>query len=365
MRTFGAFDRPYVRPQLFMQAEVVALLEKVNVVVGQLAYIVYNFGRFCHYADILPAGETKLKAKNLALLHLSLRSSATKNAVAKDLLRLYYSIKFQWEISMTNNLPALGHKSFEELKQVNEYGTEYWNARDIQPLLGYDQWRRFEDAIKRAITSCQQSGNNPSHHFAGAGKMVNLGSGSQREVPDYKLSRFACYLIAQNGDPRKSEIANAQKYFAIQTRRQELSDALAADIERLELRKQTSEEFKALSGAARQAGVQNRMFGVFHDAGYKGLYGGLGNEDIKKKKGIPQKEQLMDRMNTTELAANQFRMTQTREKLAKENIKGQEKTINTHYQVGKEVREAINRIGGTEHRKAFPPPSISNRLQNA
>lgn len=270
-----------------------------------------------------------------------------KNAVAKNQLCLYYSINFQCEITMVDNLPVLGHKSFEELKQINEYGTEYWNARDIQPLLGYNHWRSFEDAIKKAITSCKQSGNESEHHFARARKMVDLGSGSKREVSDYKLSRFACYLIAQNGDPRKPEIANAQKYFAMQTRRQELSDALVADMERLELRKQTSEEFKALSGAARQAGVQNRMFGIFHDAGYKGLYSGLGNEDIKKKKGIPKKEQLMDRMNTTELAANQFRMTQTREKLAKENIKSQEKAINTHYQVGKEVREAINRIGGT------------------
>jgi DNA-damage-inducible protein D len=154
--------------------------------------------------------------------------------------------------------------------------------------------------------------------------MVDLGSGSQREVPDYQLSRFACYLIAQNGDPRKPEIANAQKYFAVQTRKQELSEAHAADWERLELRKQTSQEFKALSGAAREAGVQNKMFGIFHDAGYKGLYGGLGNEALKARKKIPPKENLMDRMDTTELAANQFRMTQTRDKLARERVKNQE-----------------------------------------
>ncbi|MCX7149594.1 MAG: hypothetical protein NTY05_09340 [Rhodocyclales bacterium] len=139
-------------------------------------------------------------------------------------------------------------------------------------MLGYSQWRRFEDAVKRAMTSCQASGNNPDHHFAGAGKMVDLGSGSQRQVEDYHLSRFACYLIAQNGDPRKPEIARAQKYLAVQARRQELGDQAAADMERLELRKQTSEEFKALSGAAQDAGVQSKMFGVFHDAGYKGLY---------------------------------------------------------------------------------------------
>jgi DNA-damage-inducible protein D len=243
-------------------------------------------------------------------------------------------------------LPSIGGQSFEDLKQVNEHGAEYWSARGLQPLLGYSQWRRFEDAIKRAQTSCEQSGNDPAYHFAGAGKMVELGSGSQRAVEDYQLSRFACYLIAQNGDPRKPEIAQAQKYFAIQTRRQELSEQLAADVERLELRKQTSEEFKALSGAAQQAGVQNRMFGIFHDAGYKGLYGGLGNEQIKVRKGVPAKEQLMDRMNATELAANQFRMTQTRDKLAREGIRDQQQAIRAHEQVGKEVRTAIERIGG-------------------
>jgi len=134
------------------------------------------------------------------------------------------------------SLPALGGKSFEELRRTNQHGAEYWSARELQPLLGYTQWRRFEQAIERAMTSCETSGNNPEYHFAGAGKMVGLGSGSQREVDDYQLSRFACYLIAQNGDPRKPEIAQAQKYFAVQSRRQELSDQAAADMERLELR---------------------------------------------------------------------------------------------------------------------------------
>jgi DNA-damage-inducible protein D len=201
------------------------------------------------------------------------------------------------------NLPVPTRKSFEDLKQVNPHGAEYWTARGLQPLLGYKQWRSFDKAIRKAITSCEQSGNDPGYHFARARKMINLAKGAERAVDDFELSRFACYLIAQNGDPRKPEIASAQKYFAIQTRRQELSDALAADLERVELRKQTSEEFKALSGAARNAGVQDKMFGVFHDAGYKGLYGGLGKEDIKAKKQIPPKDQLMDRMGTTELAA--------------------------------------------------------------
>ena len=242
-------------------------------------------------------------------------------------------------------LSIKGH-SFESLRKLNEHGAEFWSARDLQAMLGYSQWRRFEQAIERAISSCKQSGNPPENHFAGAGKMVDIGSGSARTVEDYHLSRFACYLIAQNGDPRKPEIANAQKYFAIQTRRQELSDQAAADQERLELRKQTSEEFKALSGAAQEAGVQSRMFGVFHDAGYKGLYGGLGRDAIKQRKAIPDKDNLLDRMNATELAANQFRMTQTRDKLERDRVHGQAQAIQTHEQVGREVRHAIERIGG-------------------
>jgi len=246
-----------------------------------------------------------------------------------------------------SELPNPTPPSFEELKQVNSHGAEFWSARALQSLLGYDQWRRFEQAIKRAQDACRESGNEPTDHFAGAGKMVPLGSGSERQLADFHLSRFACYLIAINGDPRKPEIALAQQYFVVQARRQEVNDQLAADKERLQIRKQTAEEFKALSGAAQQAGVNGRMFGVFHDAGYKGLYGGIGNAQIKQRKGIPGKEQLLDRMNATELAANQFRMTQTRDKLAREGVHGDQQAIRTHESVGKEVRDAIRRIGGT------------------
>ena len=266
------------------------------------------------------------------------------------------------------SLPALGGKTFEDLKQTNTHGAEYWSARDLQPLLGYSQWRRVQQALERAMTSCKTSGNSPANHFAGTGKMVDLGSGSQREVDDYQLSRFACFLIAQNGDPRKPEIAQAQRYFAIQTRRQELSDQAAADLERLELRKQTAEEFKALSGAAQDAGVQNKMFGVFHDAGYKGLYGGLGRDAIKVRKAIPDKDNLLDRMNDTELAANQFRMTQTRDKLARDRVQNQSQAIQTHEQVGKEVRDAIKRIGGTPPENIAPAEHIKEvekRLKTA
>jgi DNA-damage-inducible protein D len=254
--------------------------------------------------------------------------------------------------------PPSEDKSFEQLKSVNQHGAEYWSARDLQPLLGYNHWRNFEKAVAKAITSCEQSGNEPDHHFARARKPIVGGKGAVQEVIDFHLSRFACYLIAQNGDPRKPEIALAQKYFAIQTRRQELSDARQRDLERLELRKQTTEEFKALSGAARHAGVHSAMFGVFHDAGYKGLYGGLGSDQIKARKRIASGENLLDRMGTTELAANQFRMTQTREKLTKEGIRGERRAIDTHQQVGKEVRQAIQRIGGTMPESLSPAEDI-------
>lgn len=250
-----------------------------------------------------------------------------------------------------NNL--IPHKlSFEDLKKINQYGIEYWSARDLQSSLGYSKWQRFENAIEKAVESCKQSGNDPKHHFTGAGNPITSGKGRTQVIEDYHLSRFACYLIAQNGDPRKPEIAYAQKYFAVQTRRQELSDAAIADLECLELRKQASQDFKALSGAARDAGVQNKMFGVFHDAGYKGLYGGFGSDAIKAYKGIDPKEELMDRMGRTELAANLFRMTQTRDKLKRENIKNQRDAIEAHEAVGKEVRAAIAKIGGT------PPENI-------
>jgi DNA-damage-inducible protein D len=243
--------------------------------------------------------------------------------------------------------------AFEQFKRFNAFDAEYWSARELQPLLGYAQWRRFEDAIKRAMTSCEESGNEAGHHFAGVGKMIDTGKGAVREVEDFQLSRFACYLIAQNGDPRKPAIANAQKYFAVQTRRQELSDQMAADVERFELRKQTKEEFRQLSGAARTAGVQDRMFGMFHDAGYKGLYGGMGVDAIRTHKDIPQQHSILDRMDATELAANQFRMTQTRDKLARDRVRSERGAIATHETVGREVRKAIREIGGT------PPEDIA------
>jgi DNA-damage-inducible protein D len=183
--------------------------------------------------------------------------------------------------------------AFEQLRKSNAFDAEYWSARDLQLVLGYAQWRQFEDAIKRAMTSCEESGNDSGNHFANAGKPIPGGKGAVQVVVDFQLSRFACYLIAQIGDPRKPAIANAQKYFAVQTRRQELSDQMTADVERLELRKQTKDGFKQLSGAARSAGVQDRMFGIFHDAGYKGLYGGMGVDAIRSHKDIPVQDSIL------------------------------------------------------------------------
>jgi DNA-damage-inducible protein D len=211
-----------------------------------------------------------------------------------DSKHLVKNKSLSYNIEMTkDSLPVPTLVAFEQLKKSNAFDAEYWSARDLQLVLGYGQWRRFEDAIKRAMTSCKESGNDFSNHFANAGKMVGLGSGSERELVDFQLSRFACYLIAQNGGPRKPAIAKAQKYFAIQTRRQELSDQMAADVERLELRKQTKDGFKQLSGAARSAGVQDRMFGIFHDAGYKGLYSGMGVDAIRSHKDIPAHDSIL------------------------------------------------------------------------
>jgi len=194
-----------------------------------------------------------------------------------------------------DQLPRPANLSFESMKKMNQHGIEYWSARDLQSCLGYSHWRDFKNALKKAVKSCEQSGNSPKNHFADVHKMVEIGSGAQRELEDFHLSRFACYLIAQNGDSRKPEIANAQKYFAIQARRQEISDELAADLERVETRKQTTIEFKALSGAAREAGVQNKMFGRFHDAGYSGLYGGLGLQSLKLEEQCQKISHLLNR----------------------------------------------------------------------
>lgn len=261
---------------------------------------------------------------------------------------------------MSEEIPTT--PDFETIKQFSPYGAEYWSARDLAPLLGYQRWENFEVAIKRGITACQQVGQNDSDHFRGATKMVSVGSKAQREVKDYILSRFAAYLIAQNGDPRKPEIAAAQTYFAIATRENEIAQLKAAQEERLQLRERLSDSNKDLASAAHSAGVLPANFGQFQNAGYEGLYGGLDVAGIRAKKGIASKDDVLDRMGSSELAANDFRITQTRDKLRNERILGQSKAIETHREVGKTVRKAIEEIGGVMPEELPAEPSIKPLL---
>jgi len=220
---------------------------------------------------------------------------------------------------MENDLTlSNSRKVFEDIKKIDENKVEYWMGRELMPLLGYSDWRRFEQVIERAAGASMQSGQTVENHFVITDKMVKIGSNTVRKVRDFKLDRYACYLIAQNGDSNKPEIALAQTYFAIQTRRQEIFDKLTEGAKRLFIRRQVIDENKQLFSTARIAGV--RKFGLFNYAGYKGLYGKSLN-DIEKQKGI-KKGELLDRAGSTELAANLFRITQTDEKLKKDGIQG-------------------------------------------
>ncbi|SUA22598.1 DNA-damage-inducible protein D [Neisseria meningitidis] len=220
------------------------------------------------------------------------------------------------------------NNAFENAKHIDETGNEYWSARTLQQILEYSEWRNFQRAIDKAITACETSGNDKNHHFVETNKMIALGKGGQREVPDYRLSRYACYLIVQNGDPSKSVIAAGQTYFAVQTRRQELQDeaafrSLGEDKQRLLLRRQLREHNTDLAAAAKDAGVEKPVeYAVFQNHGYRGLYGGLDKQGIHSRKGLKKSQKILDHMNASELAANLFRATQTEEKLRRENIQG-------------------------------------------
>lgn len=237
--------------------------------------------------------------------------------------------------------PSSHHKGFEDIKKIDENGIEYWEARDLLPLLGYEKWQTAEEVIARAARACINSGQDVDNHFTKTSKMVKIGSNTAREVVNYKLDRYACYLIAQNGDPNKEQIALAQTYFAIQTRRQEIFEQLPDTKKRLLIRNQVTDQNKVLFKTAKRVGVSK--FGLFNDAGYKGLYG-LPLSEIEKKKGI-KKGELLDRAGSTELAANLFRITQTDEKIKKDNIKGQDAASQTHFMVGGKVRQTIKDIG--------------------
>ncbi|MEI6727644.1 MAG: DNA damage-inducible protein D [Actinomycetes bacterium] len=256
--------------------------------------------------------------------------------------------------------------SFESLRHVDEDGNEYWLARELMPVLEYETWRSFRAVIAKAMTAAEQVDQPANDHFAEVGKMVQLGSGTQREIDDFRLSRYACYLIVQNGDPGKPVIAAGQTYFAIQTRRQELSDdaafqQLSEDQKRVLLRGEVREHNKQLVATAHQAGVETQQdFAIFQDHGYRGLYGGLGARDIHRRKDLKKSQQILDHMGSTELAANLFRATQTEEKLRRDEIKGKGAANKTHEDVGRRVRQTIEDIGGTRP-EDLPTPETSVR----
>ncbi len=247
-----------------------------------------------------------------------------------------------------NEIKEYKEKIFEDIKHIDEYGNEYWLARELQKVLGYSQWRRFKNTVSKAKTSCNNSNVRVEDHFANIGKMINLGKGGTRNIDDYKLSRYACYLIAQNGDSRKKTIALAQTYFAIQTRKQELSEKeysmLTEDEKRFYQRNLTRKGNYSLNRVARDVGVIN--FDKFHNAGYKGLYNGETANDIARRKKLRYREDILDNMNEDELVANLFRINQTKQKLLKDKVQGESNASDIHYEVGKKVRKAIKDIGG-------------------
>ena len=248
-----------------------------------------------------------------------------------------------------NELEKINVTIFESIKHVDDDGNEYWYARELQNILGYKQWRSINELIERAKVACKESDNNIHDHFAVQRKMVDIGSNTQREVLDYKLSRYACYLIVMNGNPKKEIIALAQTYFAIQTRKQELLEEgynnLTEDEKRFYQRDLTKKGNYSLNQTAKKAGVKN--FDKFHNAGYKGLYNGETANDIAKRKGLRYREDILDNMGSDELIANLFRISQTNQKLINDNIQGEGNANDVHYNVGKEVRNTIKRIGGT------------------
>lgn len=255
---------------------------------------------------------------------------------------------------MNQKISKINESAFEKIKGMNEFGAEYWLARDLQKVLGYKSWDKFQRVIEKAKEACSNSNQDTDNHFSQVGKMVPLGSGAQREVKDFMLSRYACYLIVQNADPSKEIVALGQTYFAVQTRKQELAELEkwesldTEDERRLFLRSELRTHNKQLAAAAKDAGIiQPLDYAIFQDHGYKGLYGGLGAKDIHGRKELKKNQKILDHMGSTELAANLFRATQTEEKIRRDNIKGKEKANQTHNQVGRKVRQTIKELGGT------------------
>jgi DNA-damage-inducible protein D len=240
---------------------------------------------------------------------------------------------------------------FEQIRQENGDGAEYWSARDLAKVLGYSKWEKFRNAIDRAEVACENSGQGVDDHFLHTTRTSTFGKGGQREIEDVHMSRYGCYLLVQNADPSKPAVAVGQTYFAVQTRRQEQADQLAGLTEeqrRLYLRGEISVYNRRLAEAANMAGVLEPLdFAIFTDHGYMGLYGGLKSRDIQKRKGLKPSQHILDHMSGTELAANLFRVTQTEDKLRREGVQGKAKANETHYDVGRKVRDTIQELGGT------------------
>ena len=262
------------------------------------------------------------------------------------------------------NLKAPEYQRFEDIKHTTETGSEFWYARELAPVLEYTEWRNFSKVVDKGMLACKNSGFAIADHFVEVNKMVALGSGSQRNIKDYMLSRYACYLIMQNGDPRKEVIAIGQTYFAIQTRRQEIADAfnqLDEDNKRLVIRGEVKSWNSMLADAAHRAGITEQIeYAEFQNAGYMGLYGGLRVSDIHARKGLAPEEKILDHMGSEELGANLFRITQTEAKMRRDDPQGLDDASAIHYTVGREVRETIEKIGGTmPENLPVPEKSIS------
>lgn len=250
-----------------------------------------------------------------------------------------------------SNLDNYSEKTFEDIKRFTEEGIEFWYARDLQVVLEYAEWRNFLKVIKKAKTACENSDYKVSDHFVDINNMVQLGSGAQREIDDIMLTRYACYLIVQNADPRKEVVALGQTYFAVKTREREIEEEfeeLTEEQKRLSIRNELKNHNKSLAEAAQMAGVNEGIeYAIFQNKGYEGLYGGLKAKDIHQRKNLKKSQAILDHMGSTELAANLFRATQTDDKLRRENIRGRSQANSTHYEVGKKVRQTIEELGGT------------------
>ena len=257
------------------------------------------------------------------------------------------------------------NKSFEYIKHVDENGIEFWYARELMPILQYSNWQNFEKIINKAKISCENSDISILDHFTDVNKMVSIGSGAYREQIDYKLTRYACYLIAQNGDSRKKVIALAQTYFAVQTRKQEITEkeynSLTEDEKRLYQRNLTKKGNYSLNQTAQNAGVKN--FDKFDNYGYKGLYTGETADDVAKRKGLRYREDILDNMGSDELIANLFRISQTEQKLKKDNIQTEKEANRTHYNIGKNIREVIAKNGGTMPEELPTPKKSLKQLE--